>query len=207
MWDVNQCFRGILSQHPQNIFYLWWERSGKCTTICSFHYTHWCHSQKEMSINLLFGHYFNVCSHPWEPVEASVILNMACFGSWFHSFWRQSNQLTLIYIICQWKLFTASTARTLPTSVFFRAKHQIWAALYTIPLPCTKQFNLLEWGQFPKAFLILQEVQNDFKNHKKVLKYAFNVSVAIRSSPSLVNLSMVSIKQVIWYVSLIKSWL
>lgn len=75
-------------QRPQNIFHTNWERSGKYAPMCSVHFTHRFHSQIEPCMSLLFSQNFYVSrSHPWEPVEAFfVILNMACFGSLFHSF-------------------------------------------------------------------------------------------------------------------------
>lgn len=125
---------------------------------------------------------------------------MVCFSSCFHCRSRPSNLLALMYFICHRKLFIATMVGNLVASVFCGTKLKISTALYSIIV--TAQNYLICWTEahFQIHFQYCKKYIMTFKTTRKVPKHAFNVSVAIWCSPSLANLSMVSIKQVIWFV-------
>lgn len=136
------------------------------------------------------------------PLPLFTVLKMACFGSGIKMpvFARKTRQPTLIdlyhvsprafYCHYGWKSPPPTSVRRSQAQNLGRFMHNTAVAARNNSI-CRGEALL------QRPFAILQEVQNDFKTTEKVPEHAFNVSAAIRCSPALVNLSMVSIKQVI----------
>ena len=123
----------------------------------------------------------------------------------FYSFMKPNNLPMLIYIICQcWKLFTATMSGILPTSAAWRAKRVDYAMLcflhYTTQSPPHRP------GHSPAlkdTFQSRKKCKNDFEDRRRKERPQNMPSVppvvAVGLSAALVNLSMVSIKQYIWW--------